>query len=92
MALDVYADEPHVPSELLTMDSVVLLPHLGSGTRQTRRAMADLVIRNLTSLLQSGRLVTPVALLCRAALVTSAVGGQQTRCSSALASTKDAGE
>ena len=64
-ALDVYADEPHVPSELLTMDSVVLLPHLGSGTWQTRRAMADLVIRNLTSFLQSGRLVTPVALTAR---------------------------
>jgi hypothetical protein len=37
----------------------------GSGTWQTRRAMADLVIRNLTSFLQSGRLVTPVALTAR---------------------------
>jgi lactate dehydrogenase-like 2-hydroxyacid dehydrogenase len=61
-ALDVYANEPHVPSQLLTMDTVVLLPHLGSGTRQTRQAMADLVIHNLTSLLQNGRLITPVVL------------------------------
>ena len=45
--LDVFADEPHVPEELLTMDNVVLLPHVGSGTVQTRAAMDDLTLRNL---------------------------------------------
>lgn len=58
--LDVFADEPHVPSELLGLDNVVLLPHVGSGTVQTRAAMEDLTLRNLDEFLATGRLVTPV--------------------------------
>ena len=58
--LDVFADEPQVPETLLTMDNVVLLPHVGSGTVQTRAAMESLTLRNLESYLQTGRLVTPV--------------------------------
>jgi len=58
--LDVFADEPHVPDELLTMDNVVLLPHVGSGTVQTRAAMDDLTLRNLDQFLNTGQLVTPV--------------------------------
>src|SRR5258708_27660224 len=40
--LDVFANEPHIPAELLAMDKVVLLPHVGSAPRQTRQAMGDL--------------------------------------------------
>jgi len=45
--LDVFADEPHVPAVLLAMDNVVLLPHVGSATRETRQAMGDLCKANL---------------------------------------------
>lgn len=58
--LDVFEDEPNVPAELIEMDNVVLLPHIGSGTHETRQAMAELVYANLTSYLDSGKLVTPV--------------------------------
>ncbi len=58
--LDVFADEPNVPEALLTMDNVVVLPHVGSGTVQTRAAMEALTLRNLDSFLESGQLVTPV--------------------------------
>ena len=58
--LDVFADEPNVPVELLRMDNVVLLPHVGSGTVQTRAAMEALTLRNLDEFLATGQLVTPV--------------------------------
>jgi lactate dehydrogenase-like 2-hydroxyacid dehydrogenase len=58
--LDVFADEPNVPEALLSLDNVVLLPHVGSGTVQTRAAMEQLTLRNLDEFLRSGRLVTPV--------------------------------
>lgn len=58
--LDVFAEEPHVPAELFGLDNVVLLPHIGSATARTRRAMALLAIRNLDSYLSTGELVTPV--------------------------------
>lgn len=45
--LDVFADEPNVPTELFAMDNVVLLPHVGSATRETRGAMGDLCKANL---------------------------------------------
>src|SRR5512139_148237 len=45
--LDVFANEPHVPAELFAMDNVVLLPHVGSATRETRKAMGDLCKANL---------------------------------------------
>jgi lactate dehydrogenase-like 2-hydroxyacid dehydrogenase len=45
--LDVFADEPRIPQPLLAMDNVVLLPHVGSGTRETRQAMGDLCKANL---------------------------------------------
>jgi hydroxypyruvate reductase len=45
--LDVFADEPRIPPALLAMDNVVLLPHVGSATRETRQAMADLCKANL---------------------------------------------
>jgi lactate dehydrogenase-like 2-hydroxyacid dehydrogenase len=58
--LDVFADEPNVPAALLALDNVVLLPHVGSGTVQTRAAMEELTLRNLDEFLATGRLVTPV--------------------------------
>ncbi|MDT0187042.1 2-hydroxyacid dehydrogenase [Microbacterium sp. ARD31] len=58
--LDVFAAEPHVPSALLGRDDVVLLPHLGSATVETRRAMADLTLANVAAYLDEGRLLTPV--------------------------------
>ena len=45
--LDVFADEPHIPPELFAMDNVVVLPHVGSATRETRQAMGDLCKANL---------------------------------------------
>ena len=59
--LDVHAEEPHVAPELLDRDDVVVLPHLASGTVETRTAMARLVLDNVGSFLRDGSLVTPVA-------------------------------
>lgn len=58
--LDVYADEPHVPEALTALENVVLLPHVGSGTHETRAAMRALTLENLASWLADGTLVTPV--------------------------------
>jgi lactate dehydrogenase-like 2-hydroxyacid dehydrogenase len=58
--LDVFADEPNVPPELLAMENVVLLPHVGSATVETRRVMADLVVRNLEAHFAGEPLPTPV--------------------------------
>ncbi len=58
--LDVFADEPNVPAALTKLDNVVLLPHVGSGTVETRAAMEALVLANLDKFLESGELVTPV--------------------------------
>jgi lactate dehydrogenase-like 2-hydroxyacid dehydrogenase len=60
-ALDVFADEPHVPEALRSMDRVVLSPHQGSATVKTRRAMGDLVVKNLLAHLRGEPLLTPVA-------------------------------
>jgi lactate dehydrogenase-like 2-hydroxyacid dehydrogenase len=45
--LDVFEDEPNVPKALLALDNVVLLPHVGSATHETRKAMGDLCKANL---------------------------------------------
>lgn len=58
--LDVFADEPHVPAALQRRDDVVLLPHVGSATVQTREAMATLVLDNVAAFLAKGELLTPV--------------------------------
>ena len=59
-ALDVFADEPNVPPELLPLDNVVLLPHIASATTETREAMGELAFRNLRQFLTDGTLITPV--------------------------------
>jgi lactate dehydrogenase-like 2-hydroxyacid dehydrogenase len=56
----VFTDEPNVPEALLARDNVVLLPHVGSGTVETRAAMEALTLRNLDTFLANGALVTPV--------------------------------
>ncbi|QTG81239.1 2-hydroxyacid dehydrogenase [Arthrobacter crystallopoietes] len=58
--LDVFADEPKVPVELLGLDNVVVLPHLGSGTHETRADMAQLALANLKRFMDDGTLETPV--------------------------------
>lgn len=50
-ALDVYEKEPIVHEDLLTMENVVLAPHLGSATRETRTAMIDLAVSNVIEVL-----------------------------------------
>lgn len=59
-ALDVFADEPRVPEALFKMPNVLLSPHQGSATIQTRAAMADLVLRNLAAHFAGDPLLTPV--------------------------------
>ena len=58
--LDVFADEPKVPEDLLSLDNVVLLPHLGSGTHETRADMAVLTLANLRSYISTGSVLTAV--------------------------------
>lgn len=58
--LDVFANEPHVPPELLGLANVVLTPHLGSATRQAREAMTRLVVDNLLAVERGDPPVTPV--------------------------------
>jgi lactate dehydrogenase-like 2-hydroxyacid dehydrogenase len=59
-ALDVYEREPAVEAALLSMEQVVLAPHLGSATRETRTAMADLAVRNVLAVLGGEPPITPV--------------------------------
>jgi len=58
--LDVYTTEPCPPQPWKDLDNVVLTPHIGSATRETRQAMEDLVLDNLIALHQQGHLLTPV--------------------------------
>lgn len=59
--LDVFEKEPHVPAELIAMDHVVLLPHVGSASHHTRGLMGQLVVDNITSFLSGKGPLTPVA-------------------------------
>ena len=45
--LDVFEREPDVPEELLKLNNVVLLPHIGSATQKTREKMAEMVCENV---------------------------------------------
>ena len=59
-ALDVFENEPAVPAALLGLDNVVLTPHIGSATWQTRRAMKDLAFGNLQAHFGGRPLLSPV--------------------------------
>ena len=58
--LDVFANEPSVPQELIDMENVVLLPHVGSASHATRRAMDQLVADNIISWFAGKGPLTPV--------------------------------
>jgi lactate dehydrogenase-like 2-hydroxyacid dehydrogenase len=58
--LDVFANEPKVPRELVEMENVVLFPHLGSASAYTRAAMDQLVVDNLLSWAAGKGPITPV--------------------------------
>jgi hydroxypyruvate reductase len=59
--LDVFAREPQVPEALLGLDNVVLQPHQGSASEETRSAMGRLVLENLEAHFAGRPLLTPVA-------------------------------
>jgi glyoxylate reductase len=59
-ALDVYEHEPSITEALLAFDNVVLAPHLGSATRETRTAMAMLAVENVLAVLDGRSPLTPV--------------------------------
>jgi lactate dehydrogenase-like 2-hydroxyacid dehydrogenase len=59
--LDVFEREPEVHEALLDLENVVLIPHLGSATVETRTAMGVLAARNVVAVLGGGTAVTPVA-------------------------------
>ena len=58
--LDVFANEPDVPKELIDMDHIVLFPHLGSSTEATRAAMDQLVVDNILAWATGKAPLTPV--------------------------------
>ena len=59
--LDVFAHEPDVPEELLALPNVVLAPHIGSATRQTREAMTRLAVENVLAVAAGRPPLTPVS-------------------------------
>jgi glyoxylate reductase len=59
-ALDVYEHEPAVHADLLKLENVLLVPHLASGTTETRTAMADLAAENVLAVLAGRPPITPV--------------------------------
>jgi lactate dehydrogenase-like 2-hydroxyacid dehydrogenase len=58
--LDVFAEEPYVPTELRGLDDVVLSPHLGGATVRALATTGELVLQNLDQYLTQGTLTTPV--------------------------------
>lgn len=59
-ALDVFEREPEVHPDLLGLENALLIPHLGSATRETRAAMADLAIDNVLAVLSGQPALTPI--------------------------------
>jgi glyoxylate reductase len=60
VGLDVFENEPEVNPELLKFNNVVILPHLGSATIETRNSMAELAAKNVVSVLKGKSPITPV--------------------------------
>ncbi|MBA3948374.1 MAG: D-glycerate dehydrogenase [Acidobacteria bacterium] len=60
-ALDVYEKEPAIHPDLLQQENVVLAPHIGSATRETRTAMAELAVKNVIEVLAGRPALTPVS-------------------------------
>nr|MBO2506851.1 D-glycerate dehydrogenase [Bacilli bacterium] len=59
-ALDVYEHEPKIVEGLLELDNVILLPHIGSATLETRAQMAELAAKNIANVLTGKEPITPV--------------------------------
>ena len=59
--LDVYENEPHINPELLKLNNVVLLPHIGSATEETRTEMAILAVKNVINVLKGEKALTPIS-------------------------------
>lgn len=57
--LDVFNDEPNVPEALFVLDNVVLQPHQGSGSHETRQKMGDLTVDNVEAYFAGKPLLTP---------------------------------
>ena len=55
LGIDVYNGEPNIHPEYLVLPNVFVLPHLGSATRETRTAMADLAVNNMKDFFQTGK-------------------------------------
>ena len=55
LGIDVYNGEPDIHPEYLTLPNVFVLPHLGSATKKTRTAMAELAVNNLNDYFQTGK-------------------------------------
>ena len=60
VGLDVYEDEPKIHPGLLQNENVLLLPHMGTHTRETHKMMEIMVINNLRAAITEGRLLNPV--------------------------------
>lgn len=58
--LDVYTNEPNIPEKLINLDNTVLLPHIASGTVETRKAMGQLVFDNIENYFQKKSLISEV--------------------------------
>ena len=58
--LDVYTNEPNIPEKLINLDNTVLLPHIASGTVETRNAMGQLVFDNIENYFQKKSLISEV--------------------------------
>jgi lactate dehydrogenase-like 2-hydroxyacid dehydrogenase len=59
-ALDVFDNEPDIDPRFFALDNVMLTPHVGSATHETRAAMAQLMLDNVRAWFRSGRALTPV--------------------------------
>ena len=58
--LDVYQNEPNIPAPWRELDNVILLPHIGSATVETRRKMGELVLKNVEEFILNERLISEV--------------------------------
>jgi len=58
--LDVFENEPEIPTALCRLDNVVLQPHRGGATHETREAMGQLLVDNLRLYFEKGEVLTPV--------------------------------
>jgi glyoxylate reductase len=60
VGLDVFENEPKLNQDLLKFPNVIVLPHLGSATREARDGMAELAVRNVINVLKGKQPITPV--------------------------------